>query len=144
LYKRRCSGVHRAIFYHAFAQMFMQYNDISVDSFESLDSSGNVYASTFQQNSTNFTGGNYNFLHNAGNILRDVMTDEQFAYLRRLGLLNEKALRDFHIRKTFKEFRTQHISAHHAIEKLQTMYPYLQFDTLRKIVYQINDKEKHS
>jgi hypothetical protein len=127
----------------------MQSNDISLDSCESLDNSGSAYAATtFQQSAidsaVDFMSGGYNVLNNVGNILRDVMTDEQFAHLRRLGLLNEKALRDFHIRNTFKELRTQHISAHHAIEKLQTMYPYLQFDTLRKIVYQINDKAKHS
>jgi hypothetical protein len=77
---------------------------------------------------------------NDHNILQDIITDEQYQSLRRLGMLNEKVLRDFHIRKTFKELRTQHLSAHQAIEHLQSLYPYLQFDTLRKIVYQINDR----
>jgi hypothetical protein len=122
----------------------MQYNDISFDSFESVDNSASVYTLSGHHTKTEFIGGGYDMLNNAGNILRDVLTDEQFAHLRRSGLLNEKALRDFHIRKTFKELRNQHLSAHHAIEKLQMMYSYLQFDTLRKIVYQINDKEKHS
>jgi hypothetical protein len=124
-------------------QEIMPYHDFSVDSFESLDANGG-YTNVFQHSSADSIGGGYNVLQNAGNILRDVMTDDQFMHLRRMGLLNEKALRDFHIRKTFKELRNQHITAHHAIEKLQVMYPYLQFDTLRKIVYQINDKEKHS
>ena len=123
--------------------MFMQYTDISVDSFESPDNSAGVYPIPVHHTTASFISG-YDVLNNAGNILRDIMTDEQFTQLRRLGLLNEKALRDFHIRKTFKELRNQHLGAHHAIEKLQMMYSYLQFDTLRKIVYQINDKEKHS
>ncbi len=81
---------------------------------------------------------------NDHNILQDIITDEQYQSLRRLGMLNEKVLRDFHIRKTFKELRTQHLSAHQAIEHLQSLYPYLQFDTLRKIVYQINDRSSAS
>jgi hypothetical protein len=81
---------------------------------------------------------------NDQNILQDIITDEQYQSLRRLGMLNEKVLRDFHIRKTFKELRAQHLSAHQAIDRLQSLYPYLQFDTLRKIVYQINDRSSAS
>lgn len=81
---------------------------------------------------------------NDHNILQDIITDEQYQSLRRLGMLNEKVLHDFHIRKTFKEFRAQHLSAHQAIDCLQSLYPYLQFDTLRKIVYQINDRSAAS
>ncbi|MFY7998635.1 MAG: hypothetical protein ACOVSW_08545 [Candidatus Kapaibacteriota bacterium] len=73
------------------------------------------------------------------NILRDIINDDQYQSLRKLGLINEKVLRDVHIRKTFKDLRSQHLSAHQAIERLQNLYPYLQYDTLRKIVYQIND-----
>ena len=73
------------------------------------------------------------------NILRDIINDDQYQSLRKLGLINEKVLRDVHIRKTFKDLRSQHVSAHQAIERLQNLYPYLQYDTLRKIVYQIND-----
>jgi hypothetical protein len=87
--------------------------------------------------------GGHEMLNNH-NILQDIITDEQYQSLRRLGMLNEKVLRDFHIRTTFKELRTQHLSAHQAIEHLQRLYPYLQFDTLRKIVYQINDRSSAS
>ena len=77
------------------------------------------------------------------NVLREFLSDEQYSTLRRFGLLNEKGLRDYHIRKTFKELRTgKRLTAHHSIECLQGMYPYLQFDTLRKIVYQTSDREK--
>jgi hypothetical protein len=72
------------------------------------------------------------------NVLREIITDEQYRLLRQMGVLNEKALRDAYIRKTFKELRAQSLSAHQSIERLQTLYPYLQFDTIRKIVYQIN------
>ncbi|MCS6808686.1 MAG: hypothetical protein RML40_08415 [Bacteroidota bacterium] len=83
------------------------------------------------------TGGHDMLMHE--NILRDIISDEQYHTLRKMGLLNEKVLRDVHIRKTFRELRAQHLSAHQAIERLQALYPYLQFDTLRKIVYQIHD-----
>jgi hypothetical protein len=85
-------------------------------------------------------GGYDAFVHE--NILRDILTDEQYTTLRKYGLLNEKILRDYHIRRTFKELRSARVSAHHAIEHIQKMYPYLQFDTLRKIVYQISDRGK--
>ncbi len=119
--------------------------DITLDSFETLESFDNsgVRSAPIPHGEMNFSGNSYDVLNKAGNILQDFISDDQFANLRRLGLLNEKALRDFHIRQIFRELRSQHLSAHHAIERLQNMYSYLQFDTLRKIVYQINDKEKH-
>lgn len=121
------------------------FHDISLDSFETLESAnsgGSVLSVPRHGEASAFSASGYDVLNNAGNILAEILTDEQFSTLRRLGLLNEKALRDFHIRKVFKELRNQHLSAHHAIERLQSMYSYLQFDTLRKIVYQINEREK--
>lgn len=114
----------------------------SFDSLESLDNTSGVHSMPIHHDAAMFSGSSYDALNNAGNILTDILSDEQFMSLRKLGLLNEKALRDFHIRKIFREMRNQHLSAHHAIERIQSMYSYLQFDTLRKIVYQINDKEK--
>lgn len=75
------------------------------------------------------------------NLLSDLVSDDVFQTLQEQGLLNDKAIRDYHIRKSFKEFRKD-MSTSEAIEKLQLLYPYLQFDTLRKIVYQLTSKKK--
>lgn len=75
------------------------------------------------------------------NLLSDLVSDDVFHTLQEQGLLNDKAIRDYHIRKSFKEFRKE-MSTSEAIEKLQQLYPYLQFDTLRKIVYQLTSKKK--
>lgn len=75
------------------------------------------------------------------NLLSDLVSDDVFQTLQEQGLLNDKAIRDYHIRKSFKEFRKD-MSTSEAIEKLQQLYPYLQFDTLRKIVYQLASKKK--
>lgn len=99
----------------------------------------NSYTGGISSSALSFSTGGHDVLVQE-NILRDIITDEQYQALRKLGLLNEKVLRDVHIRKTFRELRAQHLSAHQAIERLQALYPYLQFDTLRKIVYQINEK----
>jgi hypothetical protein len=42
------------------------------------------------------------------------------------------------IRKKFKQLRASKVSAGNAIDAIKEYYPYLQFDTIRKIVYQIN------
>ena len=70
------------------------------------------------------------------NPLRDLIDDNTFTLLNDHNLLSEKAIRDYKIRKMFKEMRRQ-MSAGDAIDKIRDMYPYLQFDTVRKIVYQI-------
>ena len=101
----------------------------AMDSLESVNSAHSNYAAPIHHHDAAVFSTGYNVLNNAGNILAEFLSDEQFSTLRRLNLLNEKSLRDFHIRKTFRELRSQHVSAHHAIERLQNMYSYLQFDT---------------
>jgi hypothetical protein len=39
----------------------------------------------------------------------------------------------------YKDMRRE-MSAGEAIDKIQEMFPYLQFDTIRKIVYQVSKK----
>jgi hypothetical protein len=60
--------------------------------------------------------------------------------LEQHSLLSEKGVRDYQIRQKFKTLRNQEIPASDAIEKLREEYPYLQFDTVRKIVYKLNVK----
>ncbi len=69
------------------------------------------------------------------NPISEFVSDEVFSQLRSQRLLDEKQLRDYHIRQLFRQARSKKLSAADAIETVQAEYPYLQFDTIRKIVY---------
>jgi len=70
------------------------------------------------------------------NPLAELISDDVYNLLIGRGLIDEKSVRDYIIRKKFKDLRASKISASDAIEVLREEYPYLQFDTIRKIVYQ--------
>jgi hypothetical protein len=72
------------------------------------------------------------------NPLSDLISDDIFDLLNTHGLIDEKSVRDYQIRKKFKQLRAGKISAGDAIDAIREEYPYLQFDTIRKIVYQIS------
>ena len=72
------------------------------------------------------------------NPLSELISDNIYDLLSSHGLIDEKSVRDFQIKKKFKQLRANKVSAGDAIEAIKEHYPYLQFDTLRKIVYQIN------
>ena len=72
------------------------------------------------------------------NPLNDLISDDIYELLSSQGLIDEKSLRDYQIRKKFKQLRATKVSAGDAIDVIREEYPYLQFDTIRKIVYQIN------
>jgi hypothetical protein len=78
-----------------------------------------------------------NELNQTENPLNDIIDDSTFDELNRHKLFSEKAIRDYMIRRMFKDMRTN-MSAGDAIDQIREMYPYLQFDTVRKIVYQIS------
>ena len=71
-----------------------------------------------------------------GNPIAELVNDEIYNLLSSKGLIDEKSVRDFIIRKKFKSLRAKKVGATDAIEALRNEYPYLQFDTIRKIVYQ--------
>jgi hypothetical protein len=73
------------------------------------------------------------------NPLADLIDDSTFTMLQQHRLIDQKSLRDYQIRKSYREMR-ERMSAGDAIDKLQQMHPYLQFDTIRKIVYQMSPK----
>ena len=74
----------------------------------------------------------------AKNPLPDLIPDELFQLLRSNDLINEKGVRDYIIRRAFKAMREQHeLKSSEALERLQAVYPYLQVDTIRKIIYRI-------
>ncbi len=74
---------------------------------------------------------------NNTNPLSELIDDEVFETLKKFKLLDEKAIRDYKIRQMYKDMRRE-MSAGEAIDKIQEMFPYLQFDTIRKIVYQVS------
>lgn len=75
------------------------------------------------------------------NPLKDLVANEVFEILRKNALINETSLRDYLMRKKFKTLRKTKMSAGDAIDILREDYPYLQFDTIRKIVY--NPPKQH-
>ena len=72
------------------------------------------------------------------NPLDGLISDDIYDVLENHNLLSEKGVRDYRIRKAFKTMRSQNVSAYDAIEMLREEFPYLQFDTIRKIVYKLN------
>ena len=77
------------------------------------------------------------YLNTNGNPLADLIPDDIYETLNSRGLINEKSVRDHLIRKKFLDLKSRNISASQAIELIRQEYPYLQFDTIRKIVYQV-------
>ena len=69
------------------------------------------------------------------NPLDGLVGDEVYSVLAQHNLLNEKGVRDYTIRRQFQTMRQQDVPAYEAIEELREQHPYLQFDTIRKIVY---------
>jgi len=73
------------------------------------------------------------------NPIPELINDEIFSLLSSRGLINEKSVRDYLIKKRFQDMRGLKIRASDAIDSLREEYPYLQFDTIRKIVYQTSN-----
>lgn len=72
------------------------------------------------------------------NPLSELISDETYRQLAEHKLLNEKGLRDYQIRRRFRELRGRNVPTVKAIDLLREDHPYLQFDTVRKIVYGLN------
>lgn len=73
------------------------------------------------------------------NPLGELIDDDTYAILQQYRLLDRKSLRDYQIRKSYREMREQ-MPAGQALEQLHSLHPYLEFDTIRKIVYQMTPK----
>jgi len=69
------------------------------------------------------------------NPLSELISDEIYGLLKSKNLINEKTLRDYQIKKRFKDLRKNSFTASEAIETIRSDYPYLQFDSIRKIIY---------
>lgn len=73
--------------------------------------------------------------HDVVNPLAGLISDDTYLMLEEHHVFNEKAIRDYHIRTTFRNLRDQNIPAFTALERLRKQHPHLQYDTIRKIVY---------
>ncbi|MCP4970000.1 MAG: hypothetical protein GY932_05325 [Arcobacter sp.] len=74
-------------------------------------------------------------LDKINNPLAELISDDIYDILNTRGLINKKSVRDYKIRKRFDNLRELEVSAGDAIEKIRADYPYLQFDSIRKIIY---------
>jgi hypothetical protein len=76
---------------------------------------------------------------NIPNPIGEIISDELFEQLKRYDLINIKGLRDFTIKHTYQKLRDEYrCSRIEAIRYIVESYPYLQVDTVRKIVYRVN------
>ena len=75
------------------------------------------------------------------NPLDGLISEDVYRTLEAHQLLSEKGVRDYQIRQKFREMRDADVAAYDAIETLRDEYPYLQFDTIRKIVYKLNGRK---
>jgi hypothetical protein len=78
------------------------------------------------------------------NPIRQILPDDLFSALLEMNLINLKVLRDFEIKREYKMLRRQGLKATEAIDALLEKFSYLQFDTVRKIIYSIRLPEDHS
>ena len=76
------------------------------------------------------------------NPIRQIVSDELYAQLVDLNLLNQKVLRDFQIKRRYLELRDSGLRSADSIDMILEEYPYLQFDTVRKIIYSVKLPEE--
>jgi len=76
------------------------------------------------------------------NPIRQIVSDELYDTLRELNLLNQKVIRDFQIKRRYLELRDAGMRAADSIDLILEEYPYLQFDTVRKIIYSVKLPEE--
>jgi|GEM_PF-1066833 len=73
------------------------------------------------------------------NPLSEILDDATYTLLAQNRLLDERSVRNYSIRKAYRELRKR-MSSTDAFEQLHELHPYLEFDTIRKIVYQDHPK----
>ena len=76
------------------------------------------------------------------NPIHQIISDELYSTLVELNLLNQKVLRDFQIKRAYQKLRDDGMRSADAIDAILEEYPYLQFDTIRKIIYSVKLPEE--
>ena len=69
------------------------------------------------------------------NPLADLISDEVYSLLSTHYLIDEVSVRDYLIRKKFRQMKDSNIRTNDAVESLMDEFPHLQFDTIKKIIY---------
>ncbi|MGE5351954.1 MAG: hypothetical protein ACM3P0_07715 [Acidobacteriota bacterium] len=69
------------------------------------------------------------------NPLADLISDEVYSLLSSHYLIDEVSVRDYLIRKKFRQMKENNIRTNDAVETLMDEFPHLQFDTIKKIIY---------
>lgn len=73
------------------------------------------------------------------NPVSDIVDKKTYEVLNKERVFSEKAIRDYIATKIFRYCRSElNMSAGDAIDTVREYYPYLRFDTVRKIVYNTN------
>jgi hypothetical protein len=72
------------------------------------------------------------------NPLSELISDNIYDLLSSNRLINETSVRDFQMRMKYKQLRASNVSAGEALDVIKQKYSYLQFDTIKKIVYHVN------
>jgi hypothetical protein len=85
---------------------------------------------------------NQAYSSNPANPLSDLISDEVYELLNSRGLFDETSVRDRLIRRKFRMMRDEKYTVAEAIDILLSEYPYLQFDTIKKIVHHPPKKKK--
>lgn len=68
------------------------------------------------------------------NMIPELISDQQYFILVKYGLLNKTKVRNYLIRKRYKELRDQKVKAGECIDMILLDYPYLTFDTIKHIL----------
>jgi len=69
-----------------------------------------------------------------GNPLKEFIPDHLYYELNDKGFLNERAIRDYYLKKSFLELRIDY-TPREIFSLLQKEFPYICEDTIRKIIY---------
>lgn len=69
-----------------------------------------------------------------GNPLDEFIDLDTYRKLHKMGFLNERAVRDYYIRKQFNSMRSR-FKPMEIIHHLQEEFPYLTIESVRKIAY---------
>jgi hypothetical protein len=76
-----------------------------------------------------------------GNPISEFISDKLYFDLMAKGFLNERAIRDFYLKKQFNEMRTRH-TPQQIFSLLHEEFPYICEDTIRKIIYTRNEMDQ--
>lgn len=68
------------------------------------------------------------------NPLADLLTDKKFEELQKRGLLSKIGVRNHYMKNLFAQERAKGRDVNEAIEEVRCRFPYLLFDSIKKIV----------